>query len=77
MHIAQEEFDDLFESFDSECLHLETRDVYGTQSEILPFAKWAAGEPDDLGWLRGWCDTLRRGARWARCFAGPVWSPNH
>ncbi|MEV2276069.1 DUF6879 family protein [Nocardiopsis sp. NPDC049922] len=61
MRITQQEFHDLFEEFESECLHMETRDAYGTQAEIEPFSKWLAGEPDDFEWLQGWCDTLRRG----------------
>ncbi len=26
-------------------------------------AKWAAGEPDDLEWLQGWCATLREAVK--------------
>ena len=35
------------------------RDAYGTAVELPHMAKWAAGEPDDLEWLQGWCATLR------------------
>lgn len=68
MRITREEFDDLFEKFESECLHLEMRDSYGTQAEILPFAKWIAGEADDFAWLEGWCDTVRRGVGQGKVF---------
>ena len=34
------------------------RDAYGTAVELPYMAKWAAGEPDDLQWLRGWCTML-------------------
>ncbi len=64
----EDEFDALFEDFGSECLHLETRDSYGTQPEIAPFAKWAVGEPDDLEWLQDWCGTLRRGTARGKVF---------
>lgn len=59
--LSRAEFDALFEDFGREVLHLELRDAYGTEAEIPQLAKWKAGEPDDLEWLQGWCDTLRRG----------------
>lgn len=68
MKITQEEFNDLFERFEVECLHMEMRDSYGTQSEILPFLKWATGDPDDFEWLQGWCGTLRRGVEQKKVF---------
>jgi hypothetical protein len=57
--ITDEEFDRLLSDFERESLHLETRDAYGTSVELPYMAKWAAGEPDDLEWLQGWCATLR------------------
>ena len=57
--ITDEEFDHLLTGFDREVFHLETRDAYGTAVELPHMAKWAAGEPDDLEWLQGWCATLR------------------
>lgn len=68
MRLTRQEFDDLFERFESESLHVEMRDMYGTQAEIGPFAKWVAGEPDDLKWLDGWCETLRRGTAKGKVF---------
>lgn len=41
-----------------EALHLEMHDSYGTQTELPHMAKWAAGEPDDLAWLRSYCDEV-------------------
>ena len=41
-------------------------------------ARWAAGEPDDLQWLQGWCGTLRghvtagRSVRRARVVSEPL-----
>lgn len=56
--ITDEGFDRLLCEFDRESIHLETRDAYGTEVELPYMAKWAAGEPDDLEWLQGWCATL-------------------
>jgi len=58
--VTDDEFDELLRTgFDREAVHLETRDAYGTAVELPHMAKWAAGEPDDLGWLADWCSTLR------------------
>jgi hypothetical protein len=57
--ITAEQRDELFATFRREALHLEMRDSYGTQAELPHMAKWAAGEPDDLEWLRPWCRRVR------------------
>ena len=57
--ISDDEFDELIATLDHELVHLETRDAYGTAVELPHMAKWAAGEPDDLEWLQGWCTVLR------------------
>ena len=58
--ITGEEFDRLLRGgFQQQAVHLEARDAYGTAVELPYMAKWAAGEPDDLHWLQGWCSTLR------------------
>jgi hypothetical protein len=57
--ISADEFGQLIRSFTTSSLHLETRDAYGTETELPHMAKWAAGEPDDFEWLREWCDRLR------------------
>lgn len=61
--ITDEDFDRLLAEFERESIHLETRDAYGTAVELPHMAKWAAGEPDDLEWLQGWCATLREHVR--------------
>ncbi len=61
--IPDEEFEGLLTGFETVALHLETRDAYGTAVELPHMAKWAAGEPDDLGWLSGWCANLREGVK--------------
>ena len=61
--VTDEEFDELLTSFDREAIHLEMRDAYGTAVELPHMAKWAAGEPDDLEWLQGWCATLREAVK--------------
>lgn len=57
--ISEAEFDELLRTFKQESLHLETRDAYGTATELPHMAKWARGEQDDLAWLDDWCATLR------------------
>jgi hypothetical protein len=56
--LTYEQFTGLFEDFDDEAIHLEMRDSYGTAVELPHMAKWASGEPDDLAWLRPWCDQV-------------------
>jgi len=57
--ISEGEFSRLLDSFQESSAHLETRDAYGTVTELPYMAKWAAGEPDDLAWLDEWCAELR------------------
>ncbi len=59
MGLRYEEYAALFPQVKREALHLEMRDCYGTEAEIPHLARWAAGEPDDLGWLRPWCTLVR------------------
>jgi hypothetical protein len=61
--ISDQEFEELLTGFEHEAIHLETRDAYGTVVELPHMAKWEAGEPDDLGWLQGWCETLRKAVK--------------
>ena len=76
--VTDEEFDELLSSFGREAVHLETRDAYGTAVELPHMARWAAGEPDDLQWLQGWCAMLRghvkagRSVRRARVVSEPL-----
>jgi hypothetical protein len=77
--VSDADFDELLRSgFDREAVHLEMRDAYGTAVELPRMAKWMAGEPDDLQWLQGWCDTLRghvkagRSVRRARIVSEPL-----
>ena len=77
--ITDEEFDRLLTSgFERTAVHLETRDAYGTDTELPYLAKWRAGEHDDLEWLQGWASTLRghmgagRTVRRARVVSEPL-----
>ncbi|GAA3778961.1 hypothetical protein GCM10022225_78830 [Plantactinospora mayteni] len=76
--IGEADFDRLLRTFERSSVHLETRDSYGTATELPHMAKWAAGEPDDLGWLADWCTTLRqhvaagRSVRRARIVSEPL-----
>jgi hypothetical protein len=58
--IGEAAFDRLLRTFERSCVHLETRDAYGTAVELPYMARWAAGEADDLSWLNDWCTTLRQ-----------------
>lgn len=60
--IADGDLQQLLKVFKRSSVHLETRDAYGTEIELPHMARWAAGEPDDLEWLQGWCATLREHA---------------
>lgn len=64
--ITDKDFEQLLGEFKREAIHLETRDAYGTVVELPHMAKWAAGEPDDLEWLQGWCSMLREHVRHGR-----------
>lgn len=68
MGLSYEQFTALFTQFDRSAIHLEMRDSYGTEVELPHMAKWAAGEPDDLEWLREWCDLVRDGTRAGKTF---------
>ncbi len=57
--IDPEEFRHLIATFRTSAVHLETRDAYGTAVELPHMAQWKAGELDDLGWMRDYCDTVR------------------
>jgi hypothetical protein len=77
--VSEGQFDELLQAgFDREAAHLEMRDAYGTEVELPHMARWAAGEPDDLAWLQGWCGTLRehvkagRSVRRARVVSEPL-----
>jgi hypothetical protein len=59
-------------------VHLETRDCYGTETELPHLAAWRRGEPDDYAWLEGWLEMLRghraagRTCRRARVVSEPL-----
>lgn len=75
--VPDDEFAELLRSgFRREAVHLEMRDAYGTATELPHMAQWAAGEPDDLEWLQGWCGTLRAHARAGRTVRRAGWYPN-
>lgn len=57
--LTYSQFQNLTASIKHSAVHLETRDAYGTETELPHMAKWAAGEPDDLDWLQDWCTKVR------------------
>jgi hypothetical protein len=76
--ITSDDLSELLSSFQRSAVHLETRDAYGTETELPYMAKWARGEPDDLAWLEEWCQELRdhvragRSIRRARVVSEPL-----
>lgn len=81
--VTDEEFDKILSGFERDAIHLETRDAYGTATELPHMAKWAVGEPDNLEWLQGWCFTLRehvkagKSVRRARIVSEPLSDYQH
>lgn len=57
--ITEDGLTELTGGFKHTMIHLETRDAYGTETELPHMAKWRAGEPDDFEWLAGWCQKMR------------------
>lgn len=51
--ITFQEFQDLFRR-SKRAFHLELRDSYHVEDEVVPFGKWLKGEPDDLEWRGEW-----------------------
>jgi hypothetical protein len=66
--LSYEEFAALFPQVKREAVHLELRDCYGTEAEVPHLAKWAAGEPDDIGWLQPWCTLVREATAAGKVF---------
>jgi len=58
--ISADDRNALFLTFSREAVHLETRDVYGTEIENEPLRKYLAGEPDDLAWFQPWLAEVRQ-----------------
>jgi hypothetical protein len=56
---SREELGELCRGIRTSFVHLETRDAYGTETELPHLAKWRRGEPDDYAWLGWWLDMLR------------------
>lgn len=66
--LSVEEFDRLFTGFTRSLWRWECQPEYHEPEEVDPFARWKAGEPDDLAWLTGWCDQVREATRAGRRF---------
>ena len=49
-----EELRQLSRGIQKSFVHLETRDSYGTETELPHLARWRRGEPDDYAWLQRW-----------------------
>ncbi len=59
-------------------VHLETRDSYGTETELPHLARWRRGEPEDYDWLEQYLEMVRghrtagRTCRRARVVSEPL-----
>jgi hypothetical protein len=56
---SSEELAELCKGIKRSFVHLETRDAYGTRTELPHIEKWRRGEPDDSDWLDSWLEMLR------------------
>lgn len=85
---THDELNQLCRGITTSFVHLETRDAYGTETELPHMAKWRRGEPDDYAWLDWWLHMLRdhrtagRTCRRARIVSEPVsdyqqWTRSH
>ncbi|SEG94744.1 hypothetical protein SAMN05216223_1316 [Actinacidiphila yanglinensis] len=85
---THDELNELCKGITTSFVHLETRDAYGTETELPHMAKWRRGEADDFAWLGWWLDMLRghraagRTCRRARIVSQPVsdyqrWTMSH
>jgi hypothetical protein len=83
-----EELSELCRGIHSSFVHLETRDSYGTDTELPHLTKWRRGEPDDYAWLAWWLEMLHghraagRTCRRARIVSEPLseyqqWALSH
>lgn len=86
--VTHDELNELCKSITTSFVHLETRDAYGTETELPHMAKWRRGEADDFAWLGWWLEMLRghraagRTCRRARIVSEPVsdyqqWTMSH
>jgi hypothetical protein len=57
---TSEELGDLCRGIATSFVHLETRDSYGTETELPHIEKWRRGEQDDSDWLDWWLEMLSR-----------------
>jgi hypothetical protein len=75
---SREELRQLCLGIQESFVHLETRDSYGTETELPHLARWRRGEPDDYAWLEWWLEMLRghraagRSCRRARVVSEPL-----
>jgi hypothetical protein len=80
---SYEDLNELCRGITKSFVHLETRDAYGTETELPHLAEWKRGEPDDLAWLQWWLEMLRghratgKTCRRARIVSVPVSEYQH
>jgi hypothetical protein len=64
--ISVAEFDRLIGTVGHSLWRWEAQPAYHEPDEAEPFARWLAGESDDLAWLSGWLDHIRSATRAGR-----------
>lgn len=64
--LSVDEFDRMVGTVERSLWRWEAQPAYHEPDEAEPFARWQAGEPDDLGWLAGWFDQIREATRAGR-----------
>lgn len=64
--LSVEQFDRMVAAIRRSLWRWEAQPDYHEPEEAEPFARWQAGQPDDLTWLAGWHDQLRAATRAGR-----------
>jgi len=67
--LNDDEFDQLFRSFEHTAFRLEVRDRYDPPYETESVRKFLAGEPDDLAWAESWHSMVREATNEGRRFS--------
>lgn len=57
--LKDEDFDNLFRTFNRTAFHLELKDSYHVPEEAGPFELFLAGKPDDFSWHQPWLSLVR------------------
>lgn len=67
--VSIEEFDNLYDSFETTVWRWEAQAAYNEPEEAEPYARWKAGQPDDYVWCAAWLEQLRAATTAGKQFA--------